>query len=81
MDDGLLDVNLAETVSRWAAAALIWRMSRGHRVSHPNLRYFTAHTLAVEADPPVEVQADGEILGHTPAQFEVMPQALKVLTS
>jgi YegS/Rv2252/BmrU family lipid kinase len=80
MDDGLLDVNLAETVSRRAAAALVWRMSRGHRISHPKLRYFTARAVAVEADPPIEVQADGEILGHTPAQFEVMPQALKVLT-
>jgi len=79
MDDGLLDVNLAETVSRQAAAALVWRMSRGHRISHPKLRYFTARYVAVEADPPIEVQADGEIIGHTPAQFEVMPQALSVL--
>ena len=79
MDDGWLDVNLAETVSRRAAAVLIWRMSRGHRISHPKLRYFTAHTVAVEADPPIEVQADGEIIGRTPAEFAVMPQALKVL--
>jgi len=79
MDDGLLDVNLAETVSRRAAAVLIWRMSRGHRISHPKLRYFTARAVAVEADPPIEVQADGEIIGHTPAQFEVLPRALEVL--
>lgn len=79
MDDGLLDVNLAESVGRRAAAVLIWRMSRGHRISHPKLRYFTAHAVAVEADPPIEVQADGEIIGHTPSRFEVMPQALNVL--
>ena len=79
MDDGLLDVNLAETVSRRAAAVLVWRMSRGHRILHPKLRYFTARAVAVEADPSIEVQADGEIIGHTPAQFDVMPQALKVL--
>lgn len=79
MDDGLLDVNLAETVSRRAAAVLIWRMSRGRRISHPRLRYFNARTVAVEADPPIEVQADGEIIGQTPAQFEVMPRALRVL--
>ncbi len=79
MDDGLLDVNLAETVSRRAAALLIWRMSRGGRISHPKLRYFNARSVAVEANPPIEVQADGEIIGHTPAQFVVMPKALKVL--
>jgi YegS/Rv2252/BmrU family lipid kinase len=79
MDDGLLDVNLAERVSRLTAAALVWRMSRGHRISHPKLRYFTARAVAVEADPPIEVQADGEIIGHTPAQFEIVPKALRVL--
>lgn len=79
MDDGLLDVNLAETVSRRAAAVLIWRMSRGQLLSHPKLRYFSARAVAVEADPPIEVQADGEIIGQTPAQFEVMPGALRVL--
>jgi diacylglycerol kinase family enzyme len=35
--------------------------------------------VAVEADPAIDVQADGEIIGYTPAQFEVMPQALRVL--
>lgn len=79
MDDGLLDVNLAETLSRRAAAALIWRMSRGQLISHPKLRFFNARAVAVEADPPIEVQADGEIIGQTPAQFEIMPGALRVL--
>lgn len=79
MDDGLLDVNLCEAVSRGVAAALLWQISRGRRVSHPKLRYFTARNVAVAADPPMEVQADGERIGHTPVQLEVVPQALKVL--
>jgi diacylglycerol kinase (ATP) len=79
MDDGLLDVNLCEAVGRGVAISLLWQISRGRKVTHPRLRYFTARTVAVEADPPIEVQADGEPIGHTPAQFEVMPQALKVL--
>ena len=79
MDDGLLDVNLAQTVSRCAAAALVWRMSRGQRLSHPRLRYFPARSVAVESAPPIEVQADGELIGYTPAQFEVVPQGLKLL--
>jgi len=79
MDDGLLDVNLAETVGRWAATVLIWRMSRGRRISHPRLSYFTARNVAVEAEPPIEVQADGEIIGYTPAKFEIVPETLRIL--
>lgn len=79
MNDGLLDVNVCEAMGRVTAAALLWKVWRGHHRSHPKLRYFTAHTLAVEADPPITVAADGEVIGHTPARFEVVPQALKIL--
>jgi len=79
MDDGWLDVNVCETVGRGAAIALLWQISRGRRVNHPKLRYFTARIVAVEADPSMSVQADGEVIGHTPAQLEVVPQALKIL--
>jgi diacylglycerol kinase (ATP) len=48
-------------------------------MSHPKLRYFHARTVAVEADPPLAVAADGELIGHTPAQMEVVPQALRIL--
>lgn len=79
MDDGLLNVNVCETLGRVAAAALLWKIWRGHRPTHPKLRYFTARTVTVEADPPITVAADGELIGQTPAQFEVVPQALKIL--
>ena len=79
MDDGFVDVNVCETLGRVAAAALLWKISRGHRPTHPKLRYFTARTVTVEADPPIPVAADGELIGQTPAQFEVVPQALKIL--
>jgi YegS/Rv2252/BmrU family lipid kinase len=79
MEDGLLDVNLCEPVGRWRAIALLWRMCRGRHLSHPQLRFFTARSVGVDADPPTDVQADGEIIGHTPAQLDVTPRELKVL--
>ena len=79
MDDGLLDVNMCEAVGRGVAVSLLWQISRGRRVTHPKLRYFPARAVAVETDPPMEVHADGELIGHTPAQLEVTPRALRVL--
>lgn len=81
MDDGLLNVNLCEPVGRWRAIALLWRMCRGRHLSHPRLRCFTARSVSAEANPPIDVQADGEIIGHTPAQLDVIPRGLKVLVS
>lgn len=79
IDDGVLDVNLCKALGRWATIALLWQACRGRRMAHPKLRYFTARTVAVEADPPLAVAADGELIGHTPAMLEVVPQALKIL--
>jgi len=79
IDDGLLDVNVCEAIGRPATVALLGQVCRGRRLSHPQLRYFTARTVAIEADPPLEVAADGELIGHTPVQLEVVPQALKIL--
>jgi len=32
----------------------------------------------VDADRPLPIEADGEVLGFTPATFEVLPQAVSV---
>jgi YegS/Rv2252/BmrU family lipid kinase len=78
-DDGLLNVNLIAAMGRWRALAQVLRVCRGTHVNHPNVRYFPARTVVVETDPPIEVQADGDLLGHTPGRFEVRPQALRLL--
>lgn len=38
-----------------------------------------APALTVEVDPPALVEADGELLGTTPAGFRVLPRALRVI--
>jgi len=79
IDDGLLDVNVCEAIGRWATIALLWQVCRGRRMSHSKLRYFSARSVTVEADPPLAVAADGELIGYTPGQLEVVPQALRIL--
>jgi YegS/Rv2252/BmrU family lipid kinase len=79
MDDGLLNVNVCEAISRARTVTLLWHIFRGRELSHPKLRYFPARAVSVEADPPIEVEADGELIGHTPARFEVVPRVLNVL--
>jgi diacylglycerol kinase (ATP) len=79
MDDSVLNVNLCEAIGRCRTVALLWNIFQGRQLSHPKLRYFPARTVSVEADPPIEVEADGELIGQTPARFEVLPKALPLL--
>jgi len=78
MDDGLLNVNVCEAISRVRTVALLWHIFKGRQLSHPKLRYFPARSLSVSTDAPIEVEADGELVGLTPAVFEIVPRALRV---
>jgi diacylglycerol kinase (ATP) len=80
LDDGKLNVNLIEAVGRLEALRHLQRLRQGRHTDHPKVCYKTALTLAVETDPPSEVAADGDLIGQTPAVFQVRPQAITLLT-
>jgi YegS/Rv2252/BmrU family lipid kinase len=77
-DDGLLNVNLVASMGRWEALKQLRRVCKGQHTTHPSVRYLTALGLGVETESPMDVAADGDLIGHTPAQFRVLPKALEV---
>lgn len=78
-DDGLLDlvvVRGADVTSLVAAAAAV---VGGQPAEDENYRVFQAREIEVEADPPQEVQLDGEMIGQTPMRARVIPHGLTVV--
>ncbi|MDR1293480.1 MAG: hypothetical protein LBK59_00745 [Bifidobacteriaceae bacterium] len=83
-DDGLVDVVLADALTRRALLAVFPRVYRGTHLSHPALsvvrgRVVTLETLPGVGAPPPAAYADGEPLGPLPLRCEVVPGALRVL--
>ncbi len=78
-DDGILNVNLVGEIGFLDGLAHFRRLCQGRHTCHPQVRFFEARNISVEAEETVEVAADGELIGHTPARFEVQPGALSVL--
>lgn len=78
-DDGLLDI---VTVG---GGGLIYRLGilrnaflrRPRR--GPRVRYERARNVRVEADAPLPVQVDGELIGKLPMSFSIAPLALTVI--
>lgn len=58
--------------------ALTTRIYRGEHIPHPNIAEHQSPTVAL--DPPVAlpIEADGEYLGTTPAEFTLLPKALRL---
>lgn len=75
--DGLLDIQI-EHARRKEGIALLPKAFKGEHVPHPDIEEAKRVRVAIEADRPLQVEADGEVLGHTPASFELLPDAIRL---
>lgn len=81
MDDGLLDVVIYRNFSKREYLRHAVSISQGRRPYQPKIKYLRARSLQIKADKPLEIQADGEPLGYTPAEVTVLPAALRIRVS
>jgi YegS/Rv2252/BmrU family lipid kinase len=74
--DGVLDV-LVFKGPKTDSFTLLPKIYRGEHIPHDHVEEFRVKdSLTVEADRPLLIEADGEVLGSTPATFEVVPHAV-----
>jgi YegS/Rv2252/BmrU family lipid kinase len=76
-DDGALDV-LVMAGPKSDAFAIVPKVYRGTHLPHRNIAELRASRVRIETDPPFPVEADGEVVGTTPATFEVIPVPIQV---
>lgn len=78
IDDGVLDICFLNKTGRFEFLRAFPRVFRGTHVTHPKVRMFRVKRGRVEATPPMPILVDGEVIGETPVDFEVVPRALKI---
>ncbi len=54
------------------------RVRIGEHLDRPDIREWQSTTVTVESATPVRVEADGEVLGRTPATFDVLEGVLSL---
>jgi len=79
-DDGALDWLVFERSSLAALASYSWAVWRGRHLARADVRMGRATRLTLDAAAPVPVQADGDPLGTTPVEVDVVPGALTLVT-
>jgi diacylglycerol kinase (ATP) len=80
-EDGLLDCCLIHDLPRLRALRLLPTTYSGGHLRYPEVEVVRTRRLEIEADGPLTVVADGEIVGQGRAVVEVLPGALRVLTA
>ena len=79
-DDGLLNISLVGALGRLQIVRRFPSILSGRYVEDERVAYFTGKRLEIDAVPPAEIQADGDIIGTTPAAIELLPGALRLVT-
>lgn len=79
LDDGLLDVVIVGNVSRYELLKLWPTLYNGSHIRHPKIKERKATTVIIESDEQLLVEADGVILGESPASFQVIPSVLTIV--
>ena len=79
VDDGLLDCCIFSPAHLWDAMRIMWRVTRRDFRPDRALLYRKGRRFRIETVPILPVQADGELLGVTPAEITVDPLAAHLL--
>ena len=75
--DGLLDIQVEHARKR-EAISIMPKIFKGEHLPHPDIEEFKRVKCSVESDRPLLIEADGEVLGHTPARFEVLRDLIRL---
>jgi diacylglycerol kinase (ATP) len=79
MDDGWLDVVLVEEVSWTRLVEAVPILLTSGDLRYEEVHRFRCRRLRLQADRPAKVHGDGELLGESPAEFEIIPGAIRVM--
>jgi diacylglycerol kinase (ATP) len=79
VDDGVLDCCIFSPSNLRDAMRIMWRVTRRDFRPDPALFYRKGARFRIETDPVMPLQADGELLGVTPADVTVDPLAARLL--
>lgn len=81
LDDGLLDVVLFRDFTKLDACLKLPEIYFGSHIRDKNVHYVQGKKVSIESidNRSVDVEADGERIGHLPATFELLEDTLSII--
>ncbi|HXX59154.1 MAG TPA: diacylglycerol kinase family protein [Dehalococcoidales bacterium] len=79
INDGLFDVVVVGDVSKADLLVSFPRIYKGTHLTHPKISVKRAREVEIISQKGIALQADGELLGESPARFSVLPSAMTIL--
>lgn len=80
-DDGLLDVTLIKPIHWWNIIFRANKLVNGNIYNIGHVLHERCSKIRIESSPELNIETDGEYLGETPVEIEVVPRAINVVVS
>ncbi|MBX3119369.1 MAG: diacylglycerol kinase family lipid kinase [Fimbriimonadaceae bacterium] len=78
MDDGLFDISVVKEIGKIGFLRAFPSVFKGTHVKHSKYVGLRAKRVKIESEKALPVLVDGELLGTTPVEFKIVPQALRI---
>ena len=79
LDDGLMDIGILKKMTRRDILKAFGMLKKeGRHVFHPRVVYHRFKQLKIETSEPTAINIDGENVGSTPINMQVLPSEVKI---
>jgi len=78
-DDGLYSITLIKKMGKLNVLANVKRLYKGTIGEHSRVETFTGQSVQVEGPPRLNLETDGESLGHGPLKFQIIPRSVTII--
>ena len=78
-DDGLYTITLIKKMGKLNVIANIKRLYNGKITGHSRVETYSAKEISVDSPTQLHLETDGETLGHSPLEFQIIPKSIKII--
>lgn len=80
-DDGLLDITLIKPLHWWHIVFRLRRLFNGGIYSIGHVKHAQGKHISIVSAPPIMLECDGEMMGETTVDIEIVPRAIRVVVT
>jgi YegS/Rv2252/BmrU family lipid kinase len=80
-NDGFIYVTVVKEMSKWRILQHLPRLFNGNLHDSPYVQGLKVTDIKIDTELPIEMEADGELLGYAPIHISVMPRSLRVIAN
>lgn len=79
-DDGLYSITLIKRMGKLNVLANIKRLYNGSITTHSKVETYMAKSVQIDGPTRLQIETDGETLGHGPMRFQIIPRSVRVIS-